>query len=141
MAITAIEDFISTLAAISISGVKRQYGSPPKKLAAADLPASYPRAPQSEEFSITGSDHGGWPKMTAELVLVYEAVNLDTPDANFKGALAAWAIMSTAFRNLPLGLNTGALGKSKLDVEMRQDVTTIGGIAYWAVTATVTGYG
>lgn len=140
-AITAMADFVANLGDLAVTGVKRVYDMPPASIAAGDLPALFPKGPFSEEGATTSKTHGMWPSITAELVLVYESVNLDTQEANFEGTLTAFDNLANALRAAPVGTASGALGKSKIDWTITQEVIPIGGLDYWSVTATVTGYG
>lgn len=133
--------FVSNLAGLTVTGVTRAYTYPPRAVETADLPAMFPRIPSGTEGPMTVKDHGGNPEITCELVILYEAVEQNTQPTNFTNTLTQLDNLNTALRGAPVGKNTGAIGTGPLTWTIQHTQVERGDRDYWAVVATVTGFG
>jgi len=133
MAITSMTTFVDALEALSVTGVVKTYEGPPRALQTANLPAMWVQIPHGEEGALTFGTHGGWPTLTADLVIAYEPVAQNLQDANFKATVTQLDNVNTALRAAtPTGI-----GKSFIEWTIRQDMIMIAENYYWAVIATI----
>ena len=134
---TTMTAYVNALEALSITGVTKTYQGPPRKLETADLPAAWVQLPTGEEGALTFGTHGGWPTLTAELVIAYEPVAQNMQEPNFQNTITQLDNLNTALRAVePTGL-----GKSHIEWTIRQDMVIVNNEPYWAVVATITGRG
>ena len=132
---TTYAQFVSALAAMNVTGVKRRYDAPPRQISTADLPASYPRLPSGQEGPLTAQGQGGWPHFSAEYVILVEPVGQGQQAVNFASAVALIDNLSAAFR-------TAALAKGKNTWTIRQAAVAFSETtAFWAIIATVSANG
>lgn len=136
---TSYTDFVTALSALTVSGVVRQYTEPPRAVSSADLPVSYTRLPSGEEPPLTTGDRaGGWPTLTAELVVLVQAIEQNNQQPNYTDTLNMMDNVSAALR----GVTTKVLAMSKPSWQIRIDIVSLNEqTAYWAVIATVTARG
>lgn len=132
---TTLAVFVTALGAMPVTGVKRYYSEPPASLSDADLPAQWVQLPQSAEAPLTFQANGGWPRLTAQLVIAYQPVAQNTQAANWSGTLAILDAMATA-----LHAATG-IGRGGLSWTVRPGIATVAGVEYWAAIADVIGNG
>ena len=132
---TTLTAFTAALGALSVAGVKRQYGEPPASLSGADLPASWVQLPESTEAPLTFQANGGWPTLKGQLVIAYQATAQGTQAANWAGTLALLDALAAALHTA-----TG-IGKAGLSWAVRPGVVTVAKTQYWAVIADVVGNG
>jgi hypothetical protein len=135
--ITSYTDYTAALASLVVEGVTRRYTSPPSQLHTADLPAQFVRLPEGREGPLTADGEGGWPALTAELVIAVEPVHQNTPAANYATTVALVDAVSAALR----AVTPKQVCKSKLSwtIGARRDV--LGEQEYWLLVARVTGQG
>lgn len=139
MTISAYADFVSGIAALTITGVTRKFDAPPDQLATADLPASFPHIPvdATQEAPITADGQGGWPRMMADLVVVIKPTRQSKTSENYAATLAMMDAVATALR----AMQKGSLSKGPLSWSIRGGIEKIGETDFWAVVARVTGSG
>lgn len=135
---TTYATYVANLGDLSITGVNRAYDEPPKALNTADLPASWVQLPEGEEGPLTFQTHGGWPILRADLVVALEAVGQERQAQNFSDTVTMMDSMSTALRGVTVG---STLGKGPINWTMRQAIIPVADVDYWAVVASVEGYG
>ncbi len=133
---TTYAQFVSALAGLTVTGVKRKFTSTPTQLSTADLPATYPRIPNASEGGLTAEGQGGWPTLTCDLVIVVEPMGQSRPSANFAATVSLIDNLNTALRG-------ASLTKSKHSWTVRREGVNVDGgqTDYWALVATVTGHG
>lgn len=132
---TTYAAFVASINALTVTGVKRKYTSPPNRLSTADLPAMYPRLPSGAEGPVTADGQGMWPTLTAEIVIVVEPVGQNLQPTNFAAAV-------TMLDNLSIALRSAQLAKSKTRWTMRQQIVNYGTETnYWTLVASVTASG
>lgn len=122
--------FVTALASLDITGVKRKYTSPPSQLSSTDLPASHPQLPESRHEVATLNYSPGLFAYVCELVIVVRANAQATAAANFSECLTLLDALNTALSD-----NAASL---KIDRwSLRQDAIVYGDTAYWAIVARV----
>ena len=134
---TTMAEYSDALEALEITGVVRTYQGPPRSLQAADLPSRWVQLPVGEEGALTFGTHGGWPTMTAELVIAYEVGAQNIQEPNFQNTITQLDNVNAALR----GAGPTGLGKSHIEWSIRQDQLIVAENYYWAVIATITGRG
>ena len=138
MANTTCVQFCDSLAGLSVSGVERQYDHPPERVNSADLPASFPRLVSASEGgaggTITVQASSGWATYTVELVVLVEALELNTNSGNWDSALTMVDSVATALRSADISKSSLAWTSTLVN-------ELVGETSYWAVVATVTGSG
>lgn len=140
MAITNYETFLDALGDVVITNVSTRLNAPPRSVETADLPLSYPSAVLGEvlrEDFMTVKTPGGWPQMTANLIVVLEPAEQNTYPANHALTVGLVDDAATAFR----GLSHGTLGKRLVgwSIELTNSLI-IGGDStrrYWALIIAV----
>lgn len=131
---TTYTAFTAAIAALTVTGVSKQYTAPPASLATADLPASWPGLPRGEDGGLTFQSAGGWPVLFCDLVIAIEPVAQNTQSANYTTTVAIMDNLSTA-----LQAATG-LGRSKVSWSITANVQIqVADTTYWAVIATIEG--
>jgi hypothetical protein len=138
MATTTYRSFVDALEALTITGITRQYeqGPPTGAPGVADCPFQYVRYPGSdEEFAIVFGEQGGWNELHADLVVCVEPVGQNVTPENFDDTVDMMDNVMHALQG------SSCLTKSKLRWGLRQTIDTVAGMEYWAVVATVRGYG
>lgn len=127
--------FYGALNSLSVTGVTRRYAYEPNGLSTADLPAQWVRLPGSE----LGAD-SSWASAcidtgkgrNAELVIASEAIGQETPGA-------ATTALLTLIDNLETALDTwDATQSGYTNYTIDAGSVAVGGVAYWALIATVT---
>ena len=131
---TTYADFIDALEALAITGVVKTFQGPPASLDTADLPARWVQMPKGKEPLLTFQTAGGWPTLTADLVVAIGPNAQDTQAANFAAQVTMLDAVAAALRGADLT-------KAKHTWEIRAGGVKVAGVAYWAVIATVTGKG
>ncbi len=134
---TSYTDFVSAVAGLSVSGVKRAFTHIPNQLNTTDLPASFVRLPDGQEAPITADGQGGWPTLTVELVVAVEARGQDNNRRNYAKTLTLMDAVSAALR----GVENGQIGKGKIRWSVRAGLDVLGETEYWLVVARVSGNG
>ena len=137
MAPTTYRSFVDALEAMSVTGVDRDFtqGPPLGAPGVADCPFKYIRYPGGDERPIVFGSHGGWPTLTAEVVIGIEPVGQKDAGNNFDDTVDLMDALNTALRAL------ACITKSKLNWNIRQTIDTVAGQQYWAVVARVEGSG
>lgn len=129
-----ITDFVTALAAVSVTGVTRDYTYSPASLNGADLPAKFVMPPASgyEAISTCSTEDD---TITASLVVAVEAVAQDTQSANYTALLAMADNLNEALKS-----GRGTLGGlvTWTITSQNAEPVIVAGQAYWGVTATVT---
>ncbi len=131
---TTYAAFIDALEALAITGVTKTFQGPPASLDTADLPARWVQLPKGSDKLLTYQTSGGWPTLTADLVVALSPNAQDTQAGNFAAQVAMLDAVNAALR----GAN---ITKSGLTWEIRAGGVKVAGVDYWAVIATVTGKG
>ena len=136
---TTLRTFVDNLEAVTITGVTRQYtqGPPAGAPGTADLPASYVRLPKSSEGPIVLSGQGGWPELSATLMILMEPVAQNLQGVNFDATVTMIDNVSTAFG----AVACGTLGMAKPSWSCAQTIDSVAGIDFWAVIVDVRGRG
>jgi hypothetical protein len=137
MTITGYKDFVETLAAVSVTGVRTQLVAPPQSVGASDLPVSFVQLPSGAEGPTTFQTHGMWPTLRADLVVLYLPVSHNQQQPNYADTLELMDNVSTALR----GIAPNALSRGPLSWDIRLINVDVGGAVYWAVVASVEGHG
>ena len=136
---TTFTDFVDALEAVRVDGVARYFeDGPPEDLNSEGLPAKWVQLPRGGDTTITFGSLGGWPTLTADVVIAVEPVAQDTNRVNFPATVA---MMDNVASALSSAETCGLFTKSVPTYEIRQTVVQVAGIDYWAVIATVTGRG
>lgn len=136
---TTFTTFVDALEAVAVTGVNRYYtAGPPQSLNSSDLPAKFVQLPRGDDATITFGSLGGWPTLTADIVIAVEAVGQNVSAANFPATVAMMDALMTA---MSLAEACGTFTKSVPTYTIRQTVIPVAGNDYWAVIATVTGRG
>ena len=132
-AITTFATFTSSLAALSVTGVKRKFTHPPASVGTADLPAMYPGLPGGDSAPVVFSGNDFWPILRCDLIVVVEPVAQNTQSANYDNTITILDGLLTALRNADIG-------RAKLEWAINANVQiVIADVTYWAVIATVEG--
>jgi len=129
------KDFADGIAALSITGVTRNYGTePPASLKTADLPASFVISPrgQNDPFAFTGGATTAM--LTVQLVVCIEPVGQNLASQNAADTLTLIDATVTALAGTNVGI-------SKSEFEIRQVIYDVGGESYWALIANVSARG
>lgn len=132
---TALSDFVTGLSQVDIAGVNNISDTPPLSLNSSDLPMQWVQAPTVANSPMTFNRNGGWPTLTASLIVAYSPVAQATAPENWQKVLFAVDDVQES-----LSLLTD-LVKGKLVWTARPGVITISQTDYWAVIAEVTAYG
>jgi hypothetical protein len=133
--VTTYTAFVAALAGLTVTGVTSNFTAPPKQINTADLPALYPRLPQGTEGPMTAEGQGGWPQLTAEVVIIIEPVGQNLQPTNFAAAVTLIDALSTALRSTNLA-------KSKNRWTIRQQIVNYGSETnYWTLIASVSANG
>lgn len=123
--------FVTGLGALQVAGVKSRRNFAPKSYNAADLPLSYPRLPTPDASSVESfMGEIGLRSVTAELVVVVEALALNMQPVNLATALALLDALHDT-----LTAHVEALQIDRW--EIRAEVDTLGEVAYWTLVASV----
>jgi hypothetical protein len=133
---TTYANFVTNLGDLSISTVKREYDEPPLSLNTSDLPAQWVQIPVGEEGPITFASHGGYPTLSAQLVVAFEAAGQSTQPDNWSGTVALMDTVATALRG---AVKTIVRGQLTWIISLGQIL--VADVSYWAVIAEVTGHG
>lgn len=131
---TTLAGFISGLAALNVTGVRRTYAYPPASLSNADLPALWVQLPSLSDEVVAFRAGAHWPTLKAQVVIALEAVAQSTQAANFSQTV-------TMLDNLISALRGADVCASPLSVTARVAVVEVAGAAFWAVIAEVEGRG
>jgi hypothetical protein len=129
---STLADFVSTLQALDVSGVKRVFLAPPPSVTTADLPAMF----------LNGARRRGeplskgvlyWPVAEAELFIVVSPVSQSRPEKTFNQAVVladalADAIEAASFQGLAR-------------VEVRVATITINEKSFWGVVSRIEAQG
>uniref|UniRef100_A0A6M3KPN2 Uncharacterized protein n=1 Tax=viral metagenome TaxID=1070528 RepID=A0A6M3KPN2_9ZZZZ len=139
MAPTTYADFVYALEATDITGVQKQFfKGMPDSLSTAQLPCQWVQLPAGEEPILTFQTQGGWPTLTATLVVVINPIAQDLRGNNFDASLAMMDNISSALRSAaPLTYAKAGL----INWEMRLEIVEVAGTLYWAILTDVTGRG
>ena len=130
---TSYTEFVAGLAALAVTGLKRNFTEPPASIGSADLPAMWPGLPRGSEPALTFKTAGGWPVLTCDLVIATEAKGQGTQMQNYAGML-------TIMDNLSTALRATKIGRATLTWTMTANVLVeVAGTTYWAVIATIDG--
>jgi hypothetical protein len=133
---TTYAAFTAAVAALSITGRKRAYSSPPMQITTADLPASYPRLPSgglNTDSLSTCTNSGN--RRVVDLVVVVEPLGQGTQPQNFAATIAIIDAVEAALRTA----SDGGIITPWLEWAITTAPVIVGDTPYWAVTATVTG--
>jgi hypothetical protein len=131
---TTLAGFISGLAALNVTGVRRTYAYPPASLSNADLPALWVQLPSLSNDVIAFKAGVYWATLKAQIVVALEAVAQSTQAGNFSQTV-------TMLDNLISTLQGADVCAGPLSVAVRVAVVEVAGAAFWAVIADVEGKG
>ena len=127
---TTYANLVAALEAMSVTGVVRTYTQgPPQSISTADLPAMFVSIPVGGEEPLLAKS-ATWATLRADVVMVYEPMNQNTPGANFDGTITAMDNLVTALRSLSIGQRAPSW-------QMQVQPVSIGQVDYWAIIATV----
>jgi hypothetical protein len=126
--------YVSGVAGITISGVTRQYTSPPATINTADLPASYPRLPGGDNETATLTYGRGLHSAVVELCVVLEPVRQSSNSVNYIAALTMLDAIKTALTS-----NASTYGIDRWGIQI--EIDRIGDVDYWQIVARVEGSG
>lgn len=135
---TTYTSFVTALANITVTGVKRKYAlnqTPPVALNTASLPAQFIWPGGGVDDVQRVFQAGGWPQYRATLVVVVEPVAQSNAPANYAACVGMIDNVRAALeaeQDTIAGPDVGALSWS-----IREDVRDIAGTSYWLVLATV----
>lgn len=119
--------FVSTLAGLTVTGVKRAYTAPPTVDTSANYPIMFPRLPTASREAVSLASSAGLRSVTCDLVVVLARDVLDTSTARFATATALIDALDTA-------LATEMAAHNQIDRwEIRPEVNEYG----WSLIATV----
>jgi hypothetical protein len=129
-------DFIDGLEALVPTDVVRRYtDGPPLSLTTADCPAQWIQPPLNySDAPFTFGEHGGWPTLTATMVIAVGPVAQDTLSNNFANTVAMADNLTAAIRAKGL---TAALASLSWSVDVA--IGEVAGTAFWQVRCTVEG--
>lgn len=124
--------FVSGLAGLTVTGVKRTFGAPPQQLAAADLPALWVRLPQGNGEVQAFDGDLGMTRAACEVAICILPALQGMTATSFGAAVTMMDGLTAALdgKHVTLGLTNWA---------MRVEEEVIGDTAYWVLTATVEG--
>lgn len=81
-------DFVNTLAALSVTGVTRNYTEPPQQVNSTDLPCMWPMVPDAEHEIISLTSGAGLLTVTCDLMILIEMELQDRNSVKFSATLA-----------------------------------------------------
>ncbi len=131
MALVTYKQFLDNIQALEITGVKKSYDGPPKSIPSANLPAKFPALPSGDESPLAFGGGVQFPAMTADMVVVYDTFQGNTPMYNLEETVK---IMD----NVAAALRGGQLNQRKNSFTMNVATVDIASVTYWAVVTTVT---
>ncbi len=137
MAITTYTSFVAALGALSVNGVTTKLGYISGQVETASLPVLFVRLPENAETPLTADGEGGWPRLTAEVVIAVEPYAQNRHQQNYAATVTLIDALTTALR----AVTPGAVAKSKLSWQIRAAQDYIGETLYWLIVARVTGNG
>jgi len=123
--------FVDGIRTMTVEGVVRAYNAPPRRVAAEDLPLSYPRLPTAGNENAIVTVGTSTERGSVDLVIIVEALGLEKEEATFDAALALIDALAGALKT-----NAGALGVESWDI--RQQYEQYGDTTYTVVVATIT---
>ena len=125
--------YAASYGALTVSGVTRRYDHVPVSVSAADLPAQFVRLPGGGRDSGSVSTCAGSGKSrTIELVVLVEAIGLDNAEPNFDATVTMMDAIETAIAGMTKPMPV-------IGYDLSSGAVAVGGTAYWAVTASITG--
>lgn len=130
MSYTTYAAFVSAVAGLTITGVKRKYTSPPGVIGDADLPVSYPRIRSMNNDTVTIGGTSGLDRGAMDLVVVVQKEDVNTNAANFAATVAMVDAINTA---MVAAIETIGIDRW----EIREEDVTIGQSDCWALVVTV----
>lgn len=131
---TTIAAFATAIGGLTVSGVKRSVDYSRVTVDRPDLPFQFvdlPGSASATEVVSTCNDLGK--SRTVDLVVCVKAINQDNVHPNFDATVAIMDAIETA---LDAYEDTSAL---IISYEISAGLREVGGLPYWAVTASVTG--
>ena len=127
-------EFAQGLAAMSVAGVKRDFGmEPPKSLSDAMLPAKFLRLPRGDRAPFADCIDKGSGMMTIEVIVCISPVIQGMPERNFIETVRMMDAVSYAAVNLDVAMSVPT-------VVVKQIIFTVD-VRYWAVSVEVTARG
>jgi len=135
---TTYREFVDNIEALVITGVTRRYQTGrPDSLNSADLPVLWVQLPRGTEGNpAVFLGMGGWPTMTADLVIAVNAVGQSTGRQNFEDSVDMMDNITAAIR-----ANNCGMTKSKVTWSIILTTRAIAGNDYWIIITTITGNG
>ena len=125
-------EFVETLAAINVAGVQRRFGAPPNQLSTADLPAMWPRLPDSDSSVATFGGGMDLDTLRCEVAVCVEAVGQNMQPTNYARCLQLVDAMQAAL--------VAAAGDGVIDSwTLKLTAEMVGQTPYWLLVASVTG--
>ena len=126
--------FVDAIQALTVTGVTRKYGEPPRKFNTADLPCSFVMFPSGDNVPLSFSGGRQFKGRSADFVVVYDSTAVDA-DTDFTATVTMMDNVDTALGSLSVGYSDPTWTiQSRLYRE-------VGDRWYWAVIATVKGTG
>lgn len=133
MAATTVNEFLATLHGLTIAGVTRKLAYPPTSIPTADCPLQWIQSPALNHGHMTFEGSGGWPTISAVLIVAIGPVSQSRQEENFEAAVDMLDAVVTALRGMGCSLGKTA---PEWDVRVVGDLM-VGDHAYWAVVAEV----
>lgn len=134
---TTIIDFIASIQAVQIEGIKKYWDHPPLAVDTSELPSSWVQNPEMSHDAMTFQSYGGWPTMKARLVTIIMPYGQSTQRTNWLRVLEMMEAVDTAF----CSLQAGSIGRGKITWVTRQAEITLGSNSYWGTVTDIEGHG
>ena len=134
MAIATYSQFVDAIQALSVTGVSRKYGEPPRKFNTADLPCSFVMFPSGDNVPLSFEGGRQFRGRSADFVIVYASTAI-TADAPFTDTVTMMDNVEAALESLSVGQSGPTwTARSQLYSESADRL-------YWAIIATIKGTG
>jgi len=142
MAATTVANWVTNLAAVSVTGVSRSIAYPPHSIQSADLPYQYVRnveVASSNDGSVSQYETLGAQgyAFSGDIVIAVQAANLEQASQNYTDLQTYMDRLLTALDSASL---TWAPAEYRI-VMQDQEPIEVAGAVYWGIVATVTGDG
>ena len=129
---TTYTEFYNNLKSLTVANIKTVYDSEPGTLVLDDLPAMWMQVPEGEEAPITFQAHGGWPTLSAAIVIAIDSVaHMDRERANVDSLMF--------MDNLTTALQAAgnSIAKGRVVWSIRKGEATLADLDFWAVQADI----
>jgi len=136
MAFSTYSAFVTSLAGLTVTGVRTKQAFPPVAHNSGDMPLMYPRWPRAENGNITLAGNRGLKQGTCELVIAISPVLQGTNQSNYAAAIALVDALETALAAAILGL-----GIDEWSIAVEMDTGAEADSPEWRIVALVTASG